>query len=57
VINVRFGPHCELKSDILRGPRSAKSSLMQCSKQDSFNHPVGNGKQRGVAVACDDLDS
>jgi hypothetical protein len=28
VINVRFGPHCELKSDILRGPRSAKSSLI-----------------------------
>jgi len=32
LINVRFGPICGLKPDIPRGPRSARTGLMQCSK-------------------------
>src|SRR5262245_51323102 len=42
IINVRFGPLCGLKSDISRGPRSATTGLVQCSKYRLlFDHLVG----------------
>ena len=33
LINVGFGPLCGLKSDISRGPRSARIGLMYCNKR------------------------
>ena|SRR5262249_16216916 len=45
LINVRFGPLCRLKSDNLRGPRSAASGLMQCSKTRSFDNIISARKQ------------
>jgi hypothetical protein len=32
ITNVRFAPHCGLKSDITQGPRSARKRHMQCSR-------------------------
>ena len=44
--NVRFGPLCGLKSDMSRGPRSATSGLMRCSKKHLlFDHLVGGREQ------------
>jgi hypothetical protein len=36
IINVRFGPHCGLKSDISRGPRSA-DCVAKVSEQMLWN--------------------
>ena len=41
LFNVRFGPLCGLKSDISRGPRSAMSRHMRCSKKILFDYFVG----------------
>src|SRR6266487_3170949 len=45
LINVRFCPLCGLKSDICRGPRSARTGLMHRSKRgvqvSSIDHLVG----------------
>src|SRR6516225_3714567 len=39
LINVRFGPLCGLKSDILRGPRSANSGCEQSQQKKTTRSP------------------
>jgi hypothetical protein len=43
--NVRLGPLCGLKSDIPRGPRSAKTGREQLQQGSAlFDHLVGKGQ-------------
>ena len=46
LVNVRFGAHYGLKSDIAPSPRSAIFGLMHRSKDYLFDPPIGNGKAR-----------